>query len=205
MITFAQTLTAPEIDSTAMMETSDRVDPTLLEQVDFVPGAHVAVGKQNVAWTQEIPQPAQHTQLAVALARIAADCQVEYGSAGERKEGRDACQRKTKSWLLLRRLRIGLLVLRSIWHRYGRAIVGQDATTFPKPLLLGAVIQRLVQLYVLRLQKTPREVASSLGNKRRFLLSRDVALVRRDEQSSEQRPHDRNDPGSTLAPGRSTA
>ena len=37
MITFAQTLTAPEIDSTAMMETSDRVDPTLLEQVDFVP------------------------------------------------------------------------------------------------------------------------------------------------------------------------
>src|SRR5204862_6049508 len=116
MITFAQTLTAPEIDSTAMVETSDRVDPTLLEQVDFVPGAHVAVGKQNVAWAQEIPQPAQHTQLAVALAGIAADSEVEYGSAGERKEGRDACQRKTTSWRLLRRLRTGLLVIRGIWH-----------------------------------------------------------------------------------------
>ena len=100
---------------------------------------HEAVGKQNVAWTQQIPQPAQHPQLAVALAGIAADSQVEYGSAGKRKEGRDACQRKTKSGLLLRRLRIGLLVIRGIWHRYGRAVVGQDAATFPKPLVLCSV------------------------------------------------------------------
>ena len=79
----------------------------------------------------------------MAFAGIAADSQVEYGSAGERKEGRDACQRKTKSWLLLRRLRIGLLVIRGIWHRYRRAVVGQDAAMFPKPLFLGGLIQGL--------------------------------------------------------------
>jgi hypothetical protein len=73
MVAFAHAFTAPEIDSTAMMEASDRVDPTLLEQVDFVPGTHVAISKHDVAWTQEIPQPAQHAELAVTLARIAAN------------------------------------------------------------------------------------------------------------------------------------
>jgi hypothetical protein len=49
-------------------------------------------------------QPPQHTQLAVALARIAADGQIKHSSAGERKESRDARQGKAKTWLLLRRL-----------------------------------------------------------------------------------------------------
>ena len=36
---------------------------------------------------------------------------------------------------------LGLLVIRGIWHRSGRAVVGQDAADFPKPLFLDAVIQ----------------------------------------------------------------
>ncbi|MCG8407067.1 MAG: hypothetical protein MI923_17870 [Phycisphaerales bacterium] len=44
------------------------------------------------------------------------------------------------------------------------------------------------------MQRTLRGVASSLDNTRWFLPSKDAVLVRRDEQSSEQRPRDRNDP-----------
>jgi hypothetical protein len=82
MIAFTQTLTAPEVGSTAMMKASDRVNPALLQQVDLVPGAHVAIGEHDVAWTQKFPHPAQHAQLTVTLAGITADSQVEYGSAG---------------------------------------------------------------------------------------------------------------------------
>jgi hypothetical protein len=68
MIAIAQTFATPEVGSTAMMETSDRVDSTLLEQIDLVPRTHVPIGEHDVAWTQDIPQLTQHPQLTVPLA-----------------------------------------------------------------------------------------------------------------------------------------
>jgi len=67
VIILVETLTAPEVNSAAMMDTSDRVDAALLEQIDFVPRTHVAVGKEDISGKQKIPQFTEHSQFAVSL------------------------------------------------------------------------------------------------------------------------------------------
>ena len=60
--------------------------PALLEQVHADPARHQAVPQQHVAGAEHVPQPPQQADLALALAGVAADAQVEDRPARQRDD-----------------------------------------------------------------------------------------------------------------------
>ncbi len=73
MIAFAQPFAASEVGFAVVIKANHDVDPTLLEQEDFVPGTHVAIRQHHIAGTQHLPQLAEHSHFAVSLACVRAD------------------------------------------------------------------------------------------------------------------------------------
>src|SRR5262249_58766558 len=80
VITMGQTLATAKIRSAVRRETAHAVDATLLEQHHLGPGADQAIGKQDIARLKQIPQGAEHAQLALALAGVPADAEIQNGS-----------------------------------------------------------------------------------------------------------------------------
>ena len=75
------------------------------------------------------------------FAGVAADSYVNYGFASQGEDGGNPGHGEAKTGPLNRGLRICELVLLSVGHRDGRAVVNIDPAAFPKPTDIDFVLQ----------------------------------------------------------------
>jgi hypothetical protein len=62
------------------VQPTDQFQAALLEQHDVRPIGHQSIGQENVSGTKDVPQFAEQTDLALALAGVPADPETQNGS-----------------------------------------------------------------------------------------------------------------------------
>jgi hypothetical protein len=82
----AQTLATTEIGFAVCGEATNAIDAALLEHHHLCPGAHQPIGNEDITETKQVPKRAQHPQLALSLARVAADAQIKDRPTGLRED-----------------------------------------------------------------------------------------------------------------------
>ena len=125
----------------AFTQPCDAVDPALLEQDDFRPGAHQPVSEQDVTRQKKIPQPMQQTQFALSFAGITGERQIQHLATGERGSTAIRARGKPRPGCSRVGLGISCLVFRRVGHRDDRPIKHVDSTPLPSPFRLDLVLQ----------------------------------------------------------------
>ena len=115
--------------------------PRCLSMTISVQAAHEAVAQHDVAGAEQIPEGPEQPELALPLAGVPADAQVEDGPGGQREDGREARQREPQAGLLGVGLGVLGLVGRRVRHRGVRPVVDVDAAALPQPLRVGTPVQ----------------------------------------------------------------
>ena len=94
VIVFAQAFSAAKIGLAVRRQAAHAIDAALFKHHHFGPGAHQAISEHDIAGEKQMPQGAQHPQLALSLAGVATDADIKNCPAGEREDCRESCERK---------------------------------------------------------------------------------------------------------------
>jgi hypothetical protein len=130
----------------ALAETGDGLDAALLEQDHFRPRTEQAIRQQDIPRPEQVPEGAQHPQLALPLARVAADAQFQDRPTGQGEDGRDPRQREAQAGLLRHRLGVRGLVGRRVGHRHRGPVIDVHAAALPQPARLDLGVERAAGL-----------------------------------------------------------
>jgi hypothetical protein len=117
------------------------VDPAPLEQVHADPARHQAVAQQDVSGAGHVPQLAQQADFPLALARVAADAQVEDRTTRERDDGPDTGGGEARPGDLVVGQRVLRAVRRRVRHGDRRAVEQADAAALPEPPRVNLCVQ----------------------------------------------------------------
>ena len=142
MVVGAQPLPAAEVrPPVGLVQAADQLDAALLEQHDGRPVGDQAVGQEDVAGGEHVPQPAEQADLALPLAGVPAEPEVHDRPARQRDHRPDAGDREAEARLLVVDLRVGRLVLGGVRHRDRRAVEQVHPPPLPQPAPLGPDVQ----------------------------------------------------------------
>ena len=98
----AQTLAPTKVRrAVGFVQPTNEFDAALLEHQDVRPVGLQAIGQENVLGAKDVPQGAEEADLALSLARILADSELQNGPTGEGNDGSEARDGKAQARLLL--------------------------------------------------------------------------------------------------------
>src|SRR5207248_7250133 len=106
----AQPLATAEVRrAVGLVQPADEVDAALLQEQDIQPVGLQPIGQEDVTGAEQVPQRAEQADLALPLAGVLADPEVQDGPTSQGDDGSYPGDRKADARLLIVDLRIGFL------------------------------------------------------------------------------------------------